>query len=78
MLVLTRKRNEMIKIGSNIVIKIIKTGNGSVKIGVDAPSSVRVTRGEIATPESFESAEFSEIDQSVLEACELEAMLMQS
>ena len=79
MLVLTRKQNETIKIGSNIVIKVMKTGNGSVKIGIDAPASIRVMRGELATGEQFESvSEFLEIDEALLEDSVLEAMLVQS
>lgn len=54
MLVLTRKRDETIKIGSNIVIRVIKTGKGSVKLGIEAPDSVRVQRGEIATVDDVE------------------------
>lgn len=48
MLVLTRKRAEMIKIGDDIVIKVIQTGRGSVKIGIEAPAHVRVLRAELA------------------------------
>lgn len=48
MLVLTRKRTEMIKIGDDIVIKVIQTGRGSVKIGIEAPPHVRVLRAELA------------------------------
>ncbi len=47
MLVLTRKPAETIQIGDDIVIKVIKTGSGSVKIGIDAPDAVRVIRGEL-------------------------------
>ena len=47
MLVLTRKRSEMIQIGDNIVLKIIQTGRNSVKIGIEAPSDVRVLRAEL-------------------------------
>ncbi len=47
MLVLTRKRSEMIQIGENIVIKIIQTGKSTVKIGIEAPENVRVLRGEL-------------------------------
>jgi len=57
MLVLTRKRNEMIRVGNNVVIKIIKTGKGSVKIGIEAPANVRVLRGELAPFEESEEAE---------------------
>ena len=47
MLVLTRKPAEMIRIGDDIVIKVIKTSKGSVKIGIEAPDDVRVLRGEL-------------------------------
>ena len=47
MLVLTRKRSEMIRIGEDIVIKVIKTGNGAVKLGIEAPQHVRVLREEL-------------------------------
>ena len=47
MLVLTRKCAEEIRIGDEIVIKVIKTGRGSVKLGIDAPEHVRVMRGEL-------------------------------
>ncbi|MEW4489169.1 carbon storage regulator CsrA [Thalassoglobus sp. JC818] len=49
MLVLTRKKNETIQIGDDIVIKVISTGRGKVKIGIDAPAHVRVLRGELDT-----------------------------
>jgi carbon storage regulator len=48
MLVLTRKQDEMIQIGDSIVIKVIATGRGKVKIGIEAPSNVRVLRGELS------------------------------
>lgn len=47
MLVLTRKKNETIHIGGNVVVKVIATGRGKVKIGIEAPESVRVRRGEL-------------------------------
>lgn len=47
MLVLTRKRSEVIMIGDEIVVKVIKTGKGAVKIGIEAPANVRVVRGEL-------------------------------
>lgn len=65
MLVLTRKPAETIHIGEGIVIKVIKTGKGTVKIGIEAPANVRVMRGELvveealpapAMPASFNSA----------------------
>ena len=61
MLVLTRKRSEMIRIGDDIVIKVIKTGNGAVKLGIEAPQNVRVLRAELChehgepMPSTFEA-----------------------
>ena len=49
MLVLTRKINETIQIGDNIVIKVISSGRGKCKIGIEAPNNVRVLRGELGT-----------------------------
>jgi carbon storage regulator CsrA len=48
MLVLTRKKSEMIRIGDNVVIKVISAGNGKVKIGIEAPNDVRVVRAELS------------------------------
>ena len=47
MLVLTRKAAEIIRIGDDIVIKIIHTGRSTVKIGIEAPANIRVMRGEL-------------------------------
>ena len=47
MLVLTRKRSEMIQIGDNVIIKVIETGPQWVKIGIEAPDNVRVIRAEL-------------------------------
>jgi len=49
MLVLTRKKSETIVIGDSIVIKVISCGNGKTKIGIEAPVTTRVMRGEILT-----------------------------
>lgn len=47
MLVLTRKKSEMIQIGEQIVVKVIHTGRNTVKIGIEAPVNVRVLRAEL-------------------------------
>lgn len=48
MLVLTRKNGELIQIGDSIVIKVISSGRGKAKIGIEAPAHLRVLRGELA------------------------------
>jgi carbon storage regulator CsrA len=47
MLVLTRKVREQIKIGDDIVITILRIKGQSVRVGIDAPRSMRVLRGEL-------------------------------
>jgi carbon storage regulator len=48
MLILTRKRAETIQIGDHVIIKVIRTGKNTVKLGIEAPADVRVLRGELA------------------------------
>jgi carbon storage regulator len=47
MLVLTRKRSQTVKIGDNIVITVLQLSRGMVKLGIEAPSSIRVLRAEL-------------------------------
>ena len=46
MLVLTRKTDQVITLGDDITIRILRTASGSVKIGIEAPRSLRVMREE--------------------------------
>lgn len=46
MLVLTRRVGEEICIGDDIVLKVTGLQSGRVKLGVSAPRSCRITRGE--------------------------------
>ena len=48
MLVLTRKADEQILIGDDIKITLVRVRGNSVRIGIDAPKSIRVVRGELA------------------------------
>ena len=48
MLVLTRKTDEKIRIGDDIVITVLRTKGKAVRLGIEAPSHMRVLRGEIA------------------------------
>ncbi len=47
MLVLTRKEGEAIMIGYNITVRILGVKGKQVKIGVEAPSSVKILREEL-------------------------------
>lgn len=48
MLVLTRKDGEKILIGKDISITIVKSKNGQVRIGVEAPKGVTILREELS------------------------------
>ena len=47
MLILSRKTNEKIMIGDDISVSIIEIRGDQVRIGVDAPKSVKVFRKEV-------------------------------
>ncbi len=47
MLVLARKQNERILIGKSIVLTVVKVQEGVVRLGIDAPRQVNVTREEL-------------------------------
>lgn len=47
MLILGRYENQSIHIGSNIVLHFFDTRNGSVRVGIEAPSDIPVHRSEI-------------------------------
>ena len=74
MLILTRKRNDSIRIGDNIVVRVMRTAKGSVKIGIEAPDSVRIVRGELNDAGEFVSHAPVEV---IHEICNDEALLLQ-
>ena len=49
MLVLSRKVNERIQIGDEITITVVRVSNGSVRIGIEAPSHFSILRDELTT-----------------------------
>ena len=46
MLVLTRKSQDSIRIGDNITVTVLRIKGNTVRIGIEAPDSVRIIRGE--------------------------------
>lgn len=47
MLVLSRRVGERLMIGDDVVITVIDVRSDGVRIGIDAPREIRVTRAEI-------------------------------
>ncbi|SDP71468.1 carbon storage regulator [Selenomonas ruminantium] len=52
MLVLTRKAQEEIMIGDNIVVSVVKVSGGKIKLGITAPPEVSIKREE--DPQKFD------------------------
>ncbi len=47
MLVLSRKHNETLHIGNDIVITIVRVRGDSVRIGIQAPKEIHIMRSEL-------------------------------
>jgi carbon storage regulator len=47
MLVLTRKSDERITIGDDVVVSVLEIKGSQVKLGIDAPKGIAVHRSEI-------------------------------
>ncbi|MCH9610565.1 MAG: Translational regulator CsrA [Chlamydiales bacterium] len=47
MLVLTRKREQKIRIGDDVVITVLKVQGDQVSIGIEAPKSLPIVREEL-------------------------------
>lgn len=48
MLVIRRKRDQVIRIGDSIEVTVLEIENGQVKLGISAPREIPVFREEIA------------------------------
>ena len=49
MLVLTRRINERILIGDEIVVTVLEVHGDQVRLGIDAPREIKVFREEVLT-----------------------------
>lgn len=47
MLVLSRKKDESIKIGSHASVRVVEVSGNRVQLGIEAPRAMRVLRGEL-------------------------------
>lgn len=48
MLVLSRKKDQVLRIGDEVILKVIEVRGGVVRLGIDAPDHVSILRGELA------------------------------
>lgn len=69
MLVLSRRKNQTIEIGDDVVVSVIKISGNAVRLGISAPPAKAIKRGElpprvardgaapVASPEAVAAAE---------------------
>jgi Carbon storage regulator (could also regulate swarming and quorum sensing) len=57
MLVITRRDGERIRIGSEIMLEVVRSTEGRVRIGIEAPPGIRILRDEL---EEIEDGDISE------------------
>jgi len=46
-LVLGRKPGEYVMIGEDIMVKVVRSDTGDLRLAIDAPKSTTITRGEL-------------------------------
>ncbi|HXJ35902.1 MAG TPA: carbon storage regulator CsrA [Candidatus Eisenbacteria bacterium] len=57
MLILTRKVGELIRIGDAVTVRVLEVRGSQVRLGVEAPSDVRIFREEVYRAMQQEQAE---------------------
>lgn len=66
MLILSRKTDQQIKIGEQITLTIIEIRGDQVKIGVEAPKSVKVFREEVFSAIKNENTKAADVSADKL------------
>ncbi len=64
MLILARKINEAIQIGDHIRVKVLSISESQVKLGIEAPESVRIYRAEIYAAIQQQNTEAAQTQKS--------------
>ena len=76
MLILSRKIGQKLIINDNIIVTILESGNGNVKIGIEAPAEAKIYREEIY--QAVKSANIESKASSVSNFNELNTMKNQT
>jgi carbon storage regulator len=53
MLVLSRKQDEVIRIGRDVTVTVLSIGRGRIRLGIEAPSEVPILRGELRSEDEL-------------------------
>ncbi len=65
MLVLSRKLNETIKIGDDIELRVLEIKGDSIRLGIEAPKSVEILRGELILSISETNTEANQLNHDL-------------
>ncbi len=57
MLVIGRRPGEYVVIDDNIIVKVVKSDEGDIRLAIDAPKDIRIVRGELYEQEMLEKAQ---------------------
>ena len=68
MLILTRKKDEAIRLGEDIRIVIVQIKGGQVRLGIECPSTMRVLREELYEAVRKENLNALSIDPSQVQS----------
>ncbi len=69
MLVLSRKVDEEIVIGNNVTIKVVKVIGNRVRLGISAPPSVNIRRGEVSPTMRLIDVPLDELEPAGVAVC---------
>lgn len=70
MLVLGRRAGEAIDIGGGIKVKVVAIQGNRVRIGIDAPADVRITREELQQWQDLSFGETLPLQTNAKSGCE--------
>ena len=68
MLILTRKKDEAIRLGEDIRIVLVQIKGGQVRLGIECPSHMRVLREELYEAVRQENLKALSIDPSQIQS----------
>ncbi len=56
MLVIGRRPGEYVVIDDNIIVKVVKSDEGDIRLAIDAPRNIKIVRGELYEEEKLKKA----------------------
>ena len=56
MLVIGRRPGEYVVIDDNIIVKVVKSDEGDIRLAIDAPRNIKIIRGELYEEEKYKTA----------------------